>query len=101
MCCSVAARMVCVTALYGAFLLIILLVISLGILSKLERMKGIVMQCRQSLMILVERKRQHFPRFYFISLEDILHVLSCGMILYCILSTDVGGGCSSLSLFSI
>ncbi|XP_078672103.1 uncharacterized protein LOC144911712 isoform X1 [Branchiostoma floridae x Branchiostoma belcheri] len=49
-----------------------------GILNFLEKMNGTLEHCRKSLLHHLERKRQKFPRFYFLSMEDVLHVVCNG-----------------------
>lgn len=41
----------------------------------LEKMKGKMEQCKHALLGNLERRRQRFPRFYFLSLEDVLNIV--------------------------
>jgi energy-coupling factor transporter ATP-binding protein EcfA2 len=49
-----------------------------GMLPKLEKMNENLRLCHQSLLKLLQKRRHHFPRFYFLALEDVLHVVCCG-----------------------
>ena len=43
-------------------------------------------QCRKSLLNHLERRRQIFPRFYFLSMEDVLHIVCNGKLkIFCLL----------------
>lgn len=48
------------------------------ILSILERMKSALNHCHRSLLRQLSRRLQKFPRFYFLSLEDVLHIVCNG-----------------------
>ncbi len=48
------------------------------ILSILEKMNGDLEHCRRSLLRHLEKRRQIFPRFYFLSMEDVLHIVCNG-----------------------
>ena len=50
----------------------------LDILSIVEHMKHGLEQCRKSLLNHLERRRQIFPRFFFLSMEDVLHIVCNG-----------------------
>ncbi|XP_069115919.1 uncharacterized protein [Argopecten irradians] len=49
-----------------------------NILSILEHMNHSLESCRRSLLNHLERRRQIFPRFYFLSMEDVLHLVCNG-----------------------
>ncbi|XP_052060514.1 uncharacterized protein LOC127700861 isoform X4 [Mytilus californianus] len=49
-----------------------------NILVILEHMNHSLEQCRRSLLNHLERRRQIFPRFYFLSMEDVLHIVCNG-----------------------
>ncbi|XP_033641711.1 dynein beta chain, flagellar outer arm-like [Asterias rubens] len=49
-----------------------------GILNILEKMNTNLELCRRSLIQYLERRRQRFPRFYFLSMEDVLHIVCNG-----------------------
>ncbi|XP_071959570.1 uncharacterized protein [Antedon mediterranea] len=49
-----------------------------GILSLLEKMDHHLELCRKSLLNHLEKRRQKFPRFYFLSMEDVLHIVCNG-----------------------
>ncbi|KAK6172547.1 hypothetical protein SNE40_016179 [Patella caerulea] len=49
-----------------------------NILSVLENMNDSLESCRRSLLNHLERRRQMFPRFYFLSMEDVLHIVCNG-----------------------
>ena len=51
------------------------------ILSIMEHMNHNLEQCRKSLLNHLERRRQIFPRFYFLSMEDVLHIVCNGEFL--------------------
>ena len=53
-------------------------VILLDILSIVEHMKHGLETCRRNLLHHLERRRQIFPRFYFLSMEDVLHIVCNG-----------------------
>lgn len=57
-----------------------LLNIILDILSILERMKAGLTHCHKSLLHQLSRRLQKFPRFYFLSLEDVLHIVCNGNV---------------------
>ena len=46
--------------------------------AKLEKMQSNLQQCWKSLLALLERRQQKFPRFYFLSPEDVLHIICNG-----------------------
>ena len=48
------------------------------ILTILEHMNHSLEHCRRSLLNHLERRRQIFPRFYFLSMEDVLHIVCNG-----------------------
>ncbi|EDO43526.1 predicted protein [Nematostella vectensis] len=49
-----------------------------NIQTKLEKLNMNLQQCWKSLLTHLERRRLKFPRFYFLSLEDVLHVVCNG-----------------------
>ncbi|XP_056010102.1 uncharacterized protein LOC125667097 [Ostrea edulis] len=49
-----------------------------NILSIVEHMKHGLETCRKNLLHHLERRRQIFPRFYFLSMEDVLHIVCNG-----------------------
>ncbi|KAK7479591.1 hypothetical protein BaRGS_00029140 [Batillaria attramentaria] len=49
-----------------------------NILKILEHMNNSLELCRRSLLNHLERRRQIFPRFYFLSMEDVLHIVCNG-----------------------
>ncbi|KAL3885754.1 hypothetical protein ACJMK2_025795 [Sinanodonta woodiana] len=49
-----------------------------NILTILEHMNHSLEHCRRSLLNHLERRRQIFPRFYFLSMEDVLHIVCNG-----------------------
>ncbi|XP_052258855.1 uncharacterized protein LOC127863384 isoform X2 [Dreissena polymorpha] len=49
-----------------------------NILTILEHMNHSLEHCRKSLLNHLERRRQIFPRFYFLSMEDVLHIVCNG-----------------------
>ncbi|XP_033103095.1 dynein heavy chain 9, axonemal-like [Anneissia japonica] len=49
-----------------------------GILPLLEKMNHHLELCRKSLLDHLEKRRQKFPRFYFLSMEDVLHIVCNG-----------------------
>eukprot|EP00057_Strongylocentrotus_purpuratus_P006394 XP_011660868.1 PREDICTED: dynein beta chain, flagellar outer arm [Strongylocentrotus purpuratus] len=49
-----------------------------SILGLLEKMNSNLEICRRSLLQHLERRRQRFPRFYFLSMEDVLHIVCNG-----------------------
>ncbi|XP_022099208.1 dynein beta chain, ciliary-like [Acanthaster planci] len=49
-----------------------------GILNILEKMNNNLELCRRSLIQYLEKRRQRFPRFYFLSMEDVLHIVCNG-----------------------
>ncbi|XP_071095883.1 uncharacterized protein [Haliotis cracherodii] len=49
-----------------------------NILNILEHMNHSLETCRKSLLNHLERRRQIFPRFYFLSMEDVLHIVCNG-----------------------
>ncbi|XP_064650622.1 uncharacterized protein LOC135502065 isoform X3 [Lineus longissimus] len=49
-----------------------------NILVILEKMNNLLEHCRRSLLNHLERRRQKFPRFYFLSMEDVLHIVCNG-----------------------
>nr|XP_022320176.1 dynein beta chain, flagellar outer arm-like isoform X6 [Crassostrea virginica] len=49
-----------------------------NILSIVEHMKHGLETCRRNLLHHLERRRQIFPRFYFLSMEDVLHIVCNG-----------------------
>ena len=44
----------------------------------LEKMNYHLEHCRRTLLTHLERRRQLFPRFYFLSMEDVMHVVCNG-----------------------
>ncbi|XP_020627063.1 dynein beta chain, flagellar outer arm-like isoform X2 [Orbicella faveolata] len=50
----------------------------INIQAKLEKLNMNLQQCWKSLLNHLERRRQKFPRFYFLSTEDVLHVVCNG-----------------------
>ena len=50
----------------------------LDITNILENMNSTLNMCRKSLLIHLERRRQIFPRFYFLSMQDVLHIICNG-----------------------
>ena len=46
----------------------------------LERMNSDLDRCRKSLLRYLEKRRHFFPRFYFLSMEDVLHIVCNGKI---------------------
>ena len=48
--------------------------------SKLDKLNMNLQQCWKSLLNHLERRRQKFPRFYFLSTEDVLHVVCNGKL---------------------
>jgi dynein heavy chain len=57
---------------------IIVLYFDVDIQAKLEKMQSNLQQCWKSLLALLDRRQQKFPRFYFLSTEDVLHVVCSG-----------------------
>ena len=53
----------------------------IDIQTKLEKLNLNLQQCWKSLLNHLERRRQKFPRFYFLSTEDVLHIVCNGMAL--------------------
>ncbi|GFO25145.1 dynein beta chain, ciliary-like, partial [Plakobranchus ocellatus] len=49
-----------------------------NILKILEHMNQSLEVCRKSLLHHLERRRQIFPRFFFLSMEDVLHIVCTG-----------------------
>lgn len=49
-----------------------------GLLEKLEKLQGMLVQCEKALNDYLETKRLAYPRFYFISSADLLDILSNG-----------------------
>ena len=49
--------------------------------AKLEKLNMNLQQCWKSLLNHLERRRQKFPRFYFLSTEDVLHIVCNGVSL--------------------
>ena len=45
------------------------------ILKILEKMNYNLEQCRKSLFAHLERRRQLFPRFYFLAMDDVMHIV--------------------------
>lgn len=52
------------------------------ILSIVEHMKHGLETCRKNLLHHLERRRQIFPRFYFLSMEDVLHIVCNGKLIW-------------------
>lgn len=52
--------------------------VHVDIQAKLEKMQSNLQQCWKSLLALLERRQQKFPRFYFLSPEDVLHIVCNG-----------------------
>ncbi|XP_066025345.1 uncharacterized protein [Pocillopora verrucosa] len=50
----------------------------INIQAKLEKLNMNLQQCWKSLLNHLERRRQKFPRFYFLSTEDVLHIVCNG-----------------------
>ncbi|KAI0240664.1 hypothetical protein LSAT2_008589 [Lamellibrachia satsuma] len=55
-----------------------------NILAILEKMASTLEHCRKSLLAYLERCRQKYPRFYFLSLDDVLHIICNGYDLSCV-----------------
>lgn len=45
----------------------------------LEKMNSELEKCNRALLGLIETRRQIFPRFYFLSNEDVLHIVCTGL----------------------
>ena len=60
--------------LYIFFLILSILLFPPDILSILEKMNSNLELCCKSLLGHLERRGQKFPRFYLLSMEDVLHM---------------------------
>lgn len=67
-----------VTHQYNLLLCTMYLPIIVDILPLLERMKAALTHCHKSLLSQLSRRLQKFPRFYFLSLDDVLKVVCNG-----------------------
>lgn len=51
-----------------------------GLLEELNDMNVKLEEIQKSLDMYLETKRQIFPRFYFLSMEDVLHIVCNGKL---------------------
>lgn len=49
-----------------------------GMLKRLEKIQGDLKVCEKALNEFLDSKRKAFPRFYFVSVNDLLDILSNG-----------------------
>ncbi|KAK2190793.1 hypothetical protein NP493_68g02023 [Ridgeia piscesae] len=50
----------------------------------LEKMAATLGHCRKSLLNYLETRRQKYPRFFFLSIDDVLHIICNGYDLSCV-----------------